>query len=218
MDLDNLFGRVMTRIVDYLPSVAAGVLLMLVGLLAWWFVNRIVVQLLVVLRLHRLLSRFRWAKGLSRVDVRMSMYSVAGGIAGLVAFLVFLDAALEAMGLAALSDLVEQAVLVIPRVLLAALVFGLGILMSAAASGAVRRVLQREGVGRADLIASYVRGTLLVLFSAMALTQLGVAREIVIIGFTVVFVTLAALTIIVVARSDRDLLRRLVSGPDDSRS
>jgi hypothetical protein len=211
MNIENLFGRIMTRIVDYLPSLAAGLLLVLVGVLAWWFVNRIVVQLLVVLRLHRLLSGFRWAKGLARVDVRMSMYSVAGSIAGLVAFLVFLDAALEAMGLTALSGLVAQAVLVIPRVLLAALVFALGMLVSAAAGGAVRRILLREAVGRADLIASYVRGMLLVLFSAMALTQLGVAREIVIIGFTVVFVTLAALTVILVARSDKDLLRRLGS-------
>jgi hypothetical protein len=75
----------------------------------------------------------------------------------------------------------------------------------------VRRVLLREAVGLPDLIASYVRGMLLVLFSAMALTQLGVAREIVIIGFTVVFVTLAALTVIVVARSDKDILRRVGS-------
>jgi hypothetical protein len=215
MNIEDLFGRVMTRIVDYLPSLAAGLLLVLVGMLAWWFVNRIVVQVLVVLRLHRLLSRFRWAKGLSRVDVRMSMYAVAGSIAGFVAFLVFLDSALAAMGLTALAGLVAEAVLVIPRVLLAALVFALGMLLSAAASSAVRRVLRREAVGRADLIASYVRGALLVLFSAMALTQLGVAREIVIIGFTVVFVTLAALTLIVVARSDRDLLRRLVSHGHD---
>ena len=201
----------MTRIVDYLPSLAGGLLLVMVGVLAWWFVNRIIVQLLAILRLHRLLSGFRWAKGLARVDVRMSMYSVAGNIAGLVAFLVFLDAALEAMGLTALSGLVAQAVLVIPRVLLAALIFALGMLVSAAAGGAVRRILLREAVGRADLIASYVRGMLLVLFSAMALTQLAVAREIVIIGFTVVFVTLAALTVILVARSDKDLLRRLGS-------
>ena len=211
MNVDNVFGRVVNQIVDYLPSLAGGLLLVLIGMLAWWFVNRVVMQVLVVLRLHRLLTGFRWARGLSRVDVRLSIYAVIGNLAGMVVFLVFLNAAFAIMRLAALSNLVEQATLVIPRVVLAGLVFALGILVSTMASGAVRRVLQREGLSRVELIVSYVRGVLLVLFGAMALLQLGVAREIVIIGFTVVFVTLAALTVLVARRQIEAFVRK--SGP-----
>jgi hypothetical protein len=215
MNIKNVFGRINIQIVDFLASLAAGIFLVLLGLAAWWFVNRIVVQLLVVLRLHRLLAGFRWARGLSRVDVRMSIYSVAGSIAGLVTFLVFLDSALAIMGLVVRSGTVEQAVLVIPRVLLAEVVFVFGMLVSAAAAGAARRVLPREAVGHAALIASYVRGTLLVLFGAMALAPLGVAREIVIIGFTVIFVTLATLMVLVAARREKELLRRLLEHQHD---
>ena len=152
-------------------------------------------QICLILRLGRLLRRFRWARGIAGADVRHSLYGVLGSVGGIVVFLVFLDAAFIAMRLTVVSTLLEKAVFLVPRVVAALAIFGLGWLVSFWTSMAVRRSLYREDVPRATLVASYARGAVLLLFAAMALAELDVAREIVIIGFTVIYVTLGVLTV-----------------------
>ncbi|MGB4549039.1 MAG: hypothetical protein WBI10_09000, partial [Syntrophales bacterium] len=60
-------------------------------------------------------------------------------------------------------------------------------------------VLTRENMPRAMFIADYCRTVLILLFSAMALVQLNIAREIVLIGFSIIFVTLGVIAVILVA-------------------
>jgi hypothetical protein len=210
MKLEDVIGRFFSQVVDYLPSLAAGLLLVLVGLLAAWFVKRVTVQILLMLRPHRLLHGFRWARGLGRTDVRLSLYNVLGDLVGFVIFLVFLNAAFAAMRLSVVSALVEKAVLVVPRVLVSLAVFGFGAMLSLAAGTTVRRALQREGVPRPGLIATFVRGALLLLFGGMALEQLDVAREVVVIGFTIIYLTLATLTVVALAVGGNTAVRHLL--------
>ena len=118
--------------------IAAGLLLVVVGVVAAWFAKRLTIQICIMLRLHRLLAAFRWARGLSRTDVRLSLFSVLGSVTGFVVFLVFLNAAFAAMRLAVVSDLVQGLVLVFPRLVLAGVIFGVGWLVSLGTSQAVR--------------------------------------------------------------------------------
>lgn len=209
MGFDEVIQRFFNQVVDYLPNLAAGMLLAAVGVVAAWFAKRLTVQICIMLRLHRLLAAFRWARGLSRTDVRMSLFSVIGSVTGFVVFLVFLNAAFAAMKLTVVSGLVQDLVYVFPRLVLAAAIFGLGWLISLGTSQAVRRALLREHVPRASLAAGYARLMLMLLFAAMALYELNVSREIVLIGFGVVYITLGALTIIVTAVGGRSILRSI---------
>lgn len=196
MRTEDFLTRFTGQIVEYLPSLMGGLLLIVVGAAVAWFVKRVIVQICLILRLGRLLRGFRWARGIAGADVRHSLYGVLGSIGGVIVFLVFLDAAFIAMRLAVVAALLEKAVFLVPRVLAALAIFGLGWLVSFWTSMAVRRSLYREDIPRAALVATYIRGAVLLLFAAMALAELDVAREIVVIGFTVIYITLGVLTVI----------------------
>jgi hypothetical protein len=56
----------------------------------------------------------------------------------------------------------------------------------------------------------------LLLFAAMAIAELNIAREVVIIGFTVIYVTLGALTVIVTLAVARSGLPRLLGISSES--
>lgn len=213
MGIEQVFQSFFSQVVEYLPSLAAGLLLVALGVIAAWFAKRLTIQICIMLRLHRLLAAFRWARGLTRTDVRLSLFSVLGSVTGFVVFLVFLNAAFAAMRLTVVSDLVQGLVLVFPRLVLAGVIFGFGWLISLGTSQAVRRALLREHVPRASLAAGYARLMLLLLFAAMALFELNVSRQIVLIGFAVVYITLGALTIIVTAFGGRSILRSI---PEES--
>ncbi len=215
MGIEEVFQSFFSKVVEYLPSLAAGLLLVVVGVIAAWFAKRLTIQIAIMLRLHRLLAAFRWARGLARTDVRLSLFSVLGSVTGFVVFLVFLNAAFAAMQLTVVSELVQSVVYVFPRLVLAAAIFGFGWLVALGASQAVRRALLREHVPRASLAAGYARLMLLLLFAAMALFELNVSREIVLIGFAVVYITIGALTVILMAVGGKTLLKS-ISGPKQS--
>ena len=98
MRIEDVFARFMDQVIEYLPSLAGGILLAIMGWAVAWFVKRVIIQVCTMLRLGRLLGRFRWAEGLTKADVRASLYSACWETsAAVVVFLVFLDAAFTAM-------------------------------------------------------------------------------------------------------------------------
>jgi hypothetical protein len=195
--------------IGYLPSLLAGTALLLIGWFLGWVAKRVVVQVLTVLKPERLLRRFRWGAGFARADVRYAFYEYAGNFGFLVVFLVLLNAALEALHLSLISELLKQGVLLVPRLLVAGVIFGLGWVISGGISSGVRRALTREEVPRATLFARFARGVTILFFASMALVEIDIAREIVIVGFSVTIVTLGALLVVMTAMGGKKFVSQL---------
>jgi hypothetical protein len=191
--------------------------LILLGILAGWLIKRIVYQLCVLLRLDRLLRSLRWGGEFSKADIRHALFNAIGNAAFVLVFLVFLNAAFAAMQLLILSNLIEKSVAIVPRLLVSLLIFGIGWFIARWAALMVRRALGKEGVPRATLIARFSNAVILLFFSAMALVELNVAREIVIIGFSVIIITLAVLTVIIVTIGGRELVSRTLASLDEKK-
>jgi hypothetical protein len=199
----------------YLPNLVGGLVLIGVGWLLGWLVKRVVVQFCLILRLDRLLKRFRWGAGFAKADVRYALFEWLGNIAALVVFVVFLDAALIAMQLAVLARLLEQGVSFVPKLAIAAAIFGFGSFLSGAAAASILKVLRQEDVPRATLVARFARMILIIFFFAMALAEIGIARDIVIIGFAATIITLFLAVLIVLWQSGPDGASRIL-GPRES--
>jgi len=205
------FSKLAQSIINYFPSLVAGLALILIGFLAGWLIKRVVYQVCVVLRFERLLRSFRWGEEFSKADIRHALFSAIGDIAFILIFLVFLNAAFAAMKLTILSNLIEKSVGIIPRLLISVVIFGIGWFIARWVALGIRRALGKEGVPRATLIARFSNAVVLLFFSAMALVELDIAREIVIIGFSVIIITLAAVTVIIVSIGGRELVNKTLS-------
>jgi hypothetical protein len=206
---DLLFDFSQT-VIGYLPSLLAGLLLIGVGWFLGWFVKRVLMQLLVAFRLDRLLQRTRWGSGLTSADVRYAMYNLIGNIAFFIILLIFVNNALLVMNLTVLSHVLEMGILFLPRILTALLILGIGWLIAVWVSGAITKALRKEEFPRATLVSRFTKAVLILFFATMALTELDIAREIVITGFTTIIVTLGALTVVLVARGGKGLVNRLL--------
>ena len=205
--ISNPFAGIVSGFLSFLPSLLAGIGLVALGLLCGWLAKKLLVQLAIIVRLDRLLSRSRWKEEFSRSDVRHGLFALAGNFAFFLVLLVFVDNAFLAWNLTVLSDLLRAGIVFLPGLLLAAVIFGAGWLLSSWTRRSVLRILLHERVQRATLIARFVQAIPVLFFSAMALVELDVAREIVIVGFTVVIVTFAALTVVFAIRQEGSLLR-----------
>lgn len=193
--LQILFLDYGNRFIGYLPKLFFGILLLGVGWFLAWVAKRVVIQLCVILKLEYFLTRVSWGRDFSKADIRFGFYNLLGNLAFVIVFLLFLDFALLTWKLQFLSDLLADGILIFPRVASALILFGVGWLIAVPASRALRGVLWQGNIPFAPMISHYVRIVIVLFFTGMALAQLNIARDIVVIGFAAVFVTLGAIAV-----------------------
>jgi hypothetical protein len=214
MSVEDVVQQWLQGILAYLPNLFGGLILALIGLAGGWLAKRVVIQLASVLRLGRQFRRFRWGRDLEKADVRFSLYGLLGDITFLIVFLVFLNAAFNVMNLAVLSRLSERIVLVFPRLAISLVIVGGGWLISRWVSSAIRQALRRQNVPRSLLIADYIRA-MIFFFAAMSVAELNIARDVVVIGFTVASIVLGAVTVVLVVVGGRGFFEQLFEGIED---
>ncbi|HRR40949.1 MAG TPA: hypothetical protein P5244_06925 [Syntrophales bacterium] len=214
-NLQSLFLELTKKLVAFLPALFMGILLIGIGWLLGWFVKRLVVQLCVIVKLDRFLARFSWGKAFTKADVRYGLYRFIGNVFFFMILLIFFDFALIVWNLKFLSDLLAGGILLLPRTIAALLIFGAGWLIAVWTSRAFQKFLSREQIPDATAIAFFTKVVLIVLFSAIALFELNVAREIILIGFTTIFVTLGVLAVILTFIRGREWVGRNLPSPED---
>ena len=208
--VNDLFYNFVEKILAYLPTLFAGIVLFAIGWFLGWFVKRIVIQICKALRVERYLRRFRWGQDLSKADVRYALFDFIGNIAFVVVLVIFLNAALSVMQLTILSNLLEKGLFFFPKMIVALIIFSIGWFIARRVAMAIQKALIKEEVPRATLIARFAKSVLLLFFSAMALTEIDISPQIVVIGFTVVIITLGILTVVLVALSGRDMVAKML--------
>ena len=167
------------QFVSYLPTLLAGLLVLVLGLFVAWVASRVLSRMLILLRLHRVLARLGWAHALEKGDVRHSLFRLVGTVVGGLIFLVFLDNALLIWRLTVLSQLLGKLVLLIPRLMTATIVLLSGWGIAGAVSRAVRRALYQEEFEKARLVGRIIYAAIVFLTIAIALVQLEIAVAIV---------------------------------------
>ncbi|MGB8342253.1 MAG: hypothetical protein WCE51_11740 [Chthoniobacterales bacterium] len=181
---------VLAHLTAYLPTLFAGIIVLLIGVVVAWIVAKLTVRILVFLRLDRVLTRMGWGRALEKGDVRHSLFGLLGTVAGVLLFLVFLENAVVIWKLTVLSKLLESLVLLIPQLIAAGVVVLVGWGLAAGVSRAVQRTLVQEEFERARLTGRIVFAVILALAVAIALVELKIAETIVSGAFLIAFGTL----------------------------
>ena len=181
----------MSNVVGYLPTLVAGFVVLVLGLIVAWIMSKLVVRIMVFLRLDRVVLRLGWGRALEKGDVRHSLFGLIGVLTGVLMFLVFLDNAVVIWKLTVLSELLEKLVHLIPQLITAGIILLIGWGVATAVSRAVQRGLVQEEFERARLVSRIVRAAILVVACAIALVELDVAATIVTGAFLIAFGALA---------------------------
>jgi hypothetical protein len=207
--IQDQFQSFAASLLGYLPNLLGGLILVLLGWLVGWIIKRILVQLMILLRVERYLKRSRFKNDFSKADVRYSFYNFIGNIGFVIIFLIFLDNALLAWKLNVLTDLLNQGILFLPKIIIASIIFGIGWIVSSWAQVSIFKALTKEGVPRSSLISRFSKSILLIFFTAISLVELDLAKEIVIIGFSTIFVTLGLIAVVITFVGGKSFLDKI---------
>jgi len=180
-------GRFTQQVADYLPTLVAGALLVILGLAVGWLVKRAVVRILVWLRLDRLGQKLGWRAALAKGDVRGPLYDLVGTGAWILMALVFVENALQIWGLDVLSHMIDRVIVFVPNLVVAGIVIATGFLLAGTVATRVERILDEEEVPRSRLAAKCLQAALMTVVTALGLWQLNFAREIMLAAFLIGF-------------------------------
>ncbi len=181
----------MATLTGYVPTLLAGLFVLLLGLVVGWIGSKFIVRMLVLMRLDRVIGRMAWGRALEKGDVRHSLFELVGKTFGVLLFLVFLDNAVAIWKLDVLSRLLDRLVLLVPQLMTAGVILLIGVAVASGVARAVQRALQQEEFERAQLVGRIVRAAILVVATAIALVQMEIAVTIVTGAFLLAFGALA---------------------------
>lgn len=194
----------------FLPRFLLLITLLVVGVLAGWAIKALLLRILRAVRFDSISERSGLTSALVRGGVKRAPSQILGLIAFWVVFLFFAFAGVNILNLPAAADLMSVVLRFLPHLLAALLVLLVGwLLANFFAQAALIAAVNAQFPG-ARLLATIVRWGILSLTLAMVLTQLGIAKEVVVAAFSIAFGGVVLALAIAFGLGGRDLAKELL--------
>jgi hypothetical protein len=183
-----------SKVLALLPNVLAMAIILSVGMVAAWALGCLVERVLRVIGLDHLCNRLGMSDALARGGVKTDPSRLIGRAVYWMLLVFAIMGALGALNLQPINQFAQSFLAYIPHLFTAALILVAGYLLSNFISQAVLIAAVNAGLPPARILAACSRWGVQLVAMAMALEQLGIAQNIVVVGFGIAFggVVLAA--------------------------
>ncbi len=208
--LKTSFWEVMNRLAALAPRLLATITLVLAGWAVAALVRRITVRILGAAEMDARCARLGLTTALSRAGIRQPPSVLIGRLVFWVLFLVAILMGVEALELPATAGLVTVVLHFLPNAIVAGLVMVMGWLLATFLAQTTLIAAVNAQVAGAPIIAAATRWLVLVFAGAAALTQLGIAREMVLLAFGIAFGGTTLALALAFGLGGRDLAREIL--------
>ncbi len=198
-------SNMIALILQALPAIFAAGLILVIALLVGRLLASLASNLLATVGFNDLLVRLGFSQ--AKLEQQKSPSEIVGYLV-LVAIMLF--AAIEAaslLGFVVLADLIAQLTVLLGRVVVSVIIFGIGLYLA----GVAKEVVLASGGPHADFLAKLTRIGILILAGSIALRQVGVANEIIVIAFGVLLGAVALTGVVAFGLGGRELAAKELS-------
>src|SRR5215467_4913287 len=166
-------------ILTFIPRLIGFLIILIVGLIIATVVAKALTFLLRKIGFDRMANRI----GLTRFEQRMGVQMDTAGILGKIVYwfivLIFLVPAADALGVPAVSNVLNELVAYIPNVFVAILVLFLGALAATVVADLVRGAVASANIGNPNLFAEIARWVIIGFAALVALEQLKITPDLI---------------------------------------
>jgi hypothetical protein len=201
------FRDMMMRMALLLPKLLALMSFIVVGILVGLMMKAVFQHLLRAARVDVLSERWGLQASLAKAGFKQPFSQVVGRLAFWTVFVIFVFMGVDALGLPTTADLMGQLLGYLPSVIAAGLLILVGVLLGNFLAEATLIAMVNAQIQEARFIAGLVRWGIFLFTAAMVLTQLGIAKEIVVAAFSIVFGGVILALAIAVGLGGRNIAR-----------
>ncbi len=162
-----------------IPKVIGFVVILAIGWLIAGLLATAVAAVLRAVKFNDLAQRSGFAGFVQQMGIRTDAAGALASLAKWFVRLIVLVVAFDALGLPAVSQVLQQLLLWLPNLVVALVVLVLAGLAANAVHGLVRGATAQAGLGNPDLLATIARGAVWAFAVVIAVNQLGIATTLV---------------------------------------
>lgn len=171
-------------VIAFLPGLILAIVIFLIGWLIAAMIGKAIGQLINAIKLDQVLRQAGLEELLQKGGFRLDSGAFIGGLVKWFIILVFLVASLDILGLSEVNMFLRQVVLVyLPNVIIAALILLVGSVLAELAARVVRGGASAASVHSSNFLGSVARWAIWIFTILIALTQLGIAAQLIQILF-----------------------------------
>ena len=160
------------------PKIVMAAVIMIIGLIIAKIVKKAFKKLLVKINIDQIGDKLNEIEIVNKANVKIVFSTILSTVLYYTIAIFFLIIAADVLAMPAITDLVSQIFLMIPKLLLALLLLVLGILFAEIIRKVVYTALKSIGIPSANLIATFLFYFLFINFALSALKQAQISMEI----------------------------------------
>ncbi len=178
--------RSLDKLIQFLPSFFMALFLLIAGLILGLVLRALFSRVLAAAGLDRIADKLGIHEVLTRGGVKASFSGLVARMVQWFTIAVFIVLATQTMGIPPLGHLLEDLVLYIPKMVVAAVILFFGYLLADFFGRATLVAAVNAGVDRSRFVGRFVKLVVFLFAATMALEHLGIGRETVLVAFAII--------------------------------
>jgi len=175
------------RLIAFLPNLISALIIFFLGLVLGWIFKKIVVKIATLLNTDRFCSTIGITEACAKIGIKGQPSHFLGRIFYWLVVVIVTIIALYALKVPAIENLLERFLIYLPNIFIAVLLIIVGYLLGNFLGRATLIASVNAGIQFAGFLARGVKALVFVFAFAMALEQLGIGRNMVLVAFTILF-------------------------------
>jgi hypothetical protein len=195
------------RFMTFMPNLLASVALLIFGIFLGSVLRLIFLKIFRAIHLDKAAERMGVFEMLNRGGIRGSLSSFLARLIGWVVIFIFAVIAVQTLNITTVANLLERFFLYLPNVFTAAAIIVFGYIFSNFFGRAALIASVNAGIKRAGMVGRFVKLVVFILSATMAMEQLGIGRDTVLIAFAIIFGGIVLALAIAFGFGGRDIAR-----------
>jgi hypothetical protein len=175
------------NVLDFLPDLLTSLLILVLGVLIAVAFKKIFTKLFRAISLDKLSEKFGISDIFQKWGIKESVSSLFLRVIGWLIIFTFLIISLRTLNVPTIERFLEKLFLYLPNVFIAILILFIGYLLSNFLGRTVLIAAVNAGLKISGVIGKFVKFTVFFFAVTMALEQLGIGKETILIAFAIIF-------------------------------
>jgi hypothetical protein len=175
------------ELLDFLPRLLSSLVLIVCGLITAWLLKTLCIWIVRSLQGDSLAEKVGLAPALRKLRINDPVSRLTGRLVYWLVLVSFLIISLNALRVPTVEDLMSTFFLYLPNFIVAVLILVLGYLIGNFLGRASLITLVNADVSMASFLSTFVRITVYIVATTMALELLGIGKDTVLVAFAIVF-------------------------------
>lgn len=204
------WGKVWISFLSIIPNILGAVVVFAIGLLVAFWVKRLIVEALRLVRLDQLSKSSGIDQYLKKAELKQDLVDIIGTIFEWLVILVFFLAVVDILGLSVVSQVLAGVLAFVPNVIAAALIFAAGYMVAGLVDGLVRGALVSVDHDIAKPVGKLARWVVLLVAFFAAVDQLQIAKGLINTFFQGLTYTVVLVIGLAVGLGSKDLVAKIL--------